>query len=304
MHCFAGEPEIARPFGQESVERARRLGGDALLAQSLLTYVWTIDPARSGQLYAEAIACADRSGDHLTNSMLHDNAGATALNAGDLPAARAHLEAAGHAAQQIGWESTTLRADLGWVLRAERDLDDARSAFEAVLRMAAGTAATGTWPSPSPAWPAWPGMRATGIGSPRCTASRKPFGTGRAFRGKVSMRVIAGTARTKRVRTRATSSWSGPTLRARRSASRRPSSWPSESETEADRVGPSGCPAAARTRSRPGRRRPRCVPTACAAGYGARADRFCPNGRAASCSRSRRRRPRSRRTGRSRGRLR
>jgi predicted ATPase/class 3 adenylate cyclase len=135
VHCFAGEPEIARPFGRESVERARRLGGDALLGQSLLTYVWTIDPARSGQLYAEAIACAERSGDHLTTSMLHDNAGATALNAGDLPAARAHLEAAGHAAQQIGWESTTLRADLGSVLRAERDLDDARSAFEAVLRI-------------------------------------------------------------------------------------------------------------------------------------------------------------------------
>ena len=31
-HFFAGQPEAGRPFGQESVERARRLGDDVLLA--------------------------------------------------------------------------------------------------------------------------------------------------------------------------------------------------------------------------------------------------------------------------------
>ena len=135
VHFFAGEPETGRPSGQESVERARRLGDDVQLASSLLTYLMTIDPARSGPLYAEAIACTERSGDHLANSTLHDNAGADALAAGDLPAARAHLEAAAQAAQQIGRESATLPADLGYVLRAEGDLDGARSAFQASLRI-------------------------------------------------------------------------------------------------------------------------------------------------------------------------
>jgi tetratricopeptide (TPR) repeat protein len=134
-YFFAGEPEAGRPFGQESVERARRLGDDVQLASSLLTYLMTIDPARSGPLYTEAIACTERSGDHLANSTLHDNAGADALAAGDLPPARAHLEAAAQAAQQIGRDSATLPADLGYVLRAEGDLDGARSAFQASLRI-------------------------------------------------------------------------------------------------------------------------------------------------------------------------
>ena len=132
---FAGEPEAGRPFGQESVERARRLGDDVLLAQSLLEYLLAIDPARSGSLYAEAIACTARSGDHLYNSILHNNVGFAALDAGDILAARAHLDAAAQAAQQIGWEHANVPELLGLVLRAEGDLDGARSAFEAALRI-------------------------------------------------------------------------------------------------------------------------------------------------------------------------
>jgi tetratricopeptide (TPR) repeat protein len=101
----------------------------------LLEYLLTIDPARSGQLYAEAFACTERSGDHVINSSLHNNAGNAALEAGDLPAARAHLEAAAQAAQQIGWEDATLQANLGLVLRAEGDPDGARSTVEAALRI-------------------------------------------------------------------------------------------------------------------------------------------------------------------------
>jgi tetratricopeptide (TPR) repeat protein len=134
-YYFAGEPETGRPFGQESVERARRLGDDVLLGRSLLLYLLTIDPARSGQLFAEAIACTERSGDHLINSMLHNNAGATALEARGIPAARAHLEAAAQAAQQIGYEVITVSAIMGLVLRAEGDLNGARSTFEAALRI-------------------------------------------------------------------------------------------------------------------------------------------------------------------------
>ena len=134
-HFFAGEPETGRPFGQESVERARRLGNDVLLAVSLRGYLLTIDAARSGPLYAEAIACIERSGDHLMSCILHTNAGDHALDAGDLPAARAHLEAAAQAAQQIGFENAYVQATLGDVLRAERDPDGARSVFEAALRI-------------------------------------------------------------------------------------------------------------------------------------------------------------------------
>ncbi len=135
---FAGEPETGRRFGHESVERARRLGDDVQLAESLMSYLMTIDtidPARSPRLYTEAIACTERSGDHFVHSRLHNNAGCAALEAGDIPAARAHLEAAAQAVQQIGWEDATVQANLGDVLRAERDLDSARSAFEAALRI-------------------------------------------------------------------------------------------------------------------------------------------------------------------------
>jgi predicted ATPase len=138
-HFFAGEPETGRPFGQESVERARRLGDDVLLAWSLIGYLLAldaIDPARSLPLYTEAISCTERSGDHLTNSILHINASVVALGAGDISAARAHVEAAAQAAQQIGWETAWVPVNLGDVLRAEGDLDGGRCTLEAALRIA------------------------------------------------------------------------------------------------------------------------------------------------------------------------
>jgi predicted ATPase/class 3 adenylate cyclase len=135
---FAGEPEAGRPLGQESVELARRLGDDVLLGRSLLLYLTaidTIDPARSLPLYTEAIACTERSGDHLVNSYLHNNASVPATTTGDIPAARAHLEAAAHAGQQIGYQDTVVMVNLGSVLRAEGDLHGARSMLEVALRV-------------------------------------------------------------------------------------------------------------------------------------------------------------------------
>jgi predicted ATPase len=134
-YYWAGELEAGRPFGQESVERARRLGDDVQLGVSLLLYLRIIDPAQAGQLVGEAIACTERSGDHLINSLLHGTAGVHALSTGDIPAARAHLEAAAQAGQQIGYEDTPVMQGLGLVLRVEGDLDGARSKFEGALRI-------------------------------------------------------------------------------------------------------------------------------------------------------------------------
>ena len=134
-HFFAGQPDQGLPFGQEAVQRARPLGDDVLLAATLLLYLQAIGLAPSGQLFGEAIACTERSGDYLTNSWLHNDAGYAALAIGDIPAARAHLDAAAHAGQQIGFENTAVPENLGLVLRAEGDPEAARSAFRAGLRI-------------------------------------------------------------------------------------------------------------------------------------------------------------------------
>ncbi len=135
----AGEPETGRPLGQEAVERARQLGDDVLLGESLMEYLLCSDliaPARYRQLFAEAIACTTRSGDQLMSRYLYNNAGVQALQAGDISAARAHLDAAAQAMQAIGENSAVLPANLGWVLRQEGDPDAARSMFAAGLRAA------------------------------------------------------------------------------------------------------------------------------------------------------------------------
>jgi predicted ATPase len=135
---FAGEAERGVQLGQESVERARPLGDDVLLAEALSGYLPCldlIDPARSGKLFDEAIACTERSGDRLFASFLHNNAGVHALRAGDIPAARAHLEAAVQAAQANGQNTSDVAINLGWVRRQDGDHDGARSILEDALRM-------------------------------------------------------------------------------------------------------------------------------------------------------------------------
>jgi tetratricopeptide (TPR) repeat protein len=108
---FAGEAERGLPLGREAVERARPLGDDVLLAEALSGYVMCIDlidPVQAGKLYDEAIACTRRSGDQLFAFILYNNAGVHALRAGDIPAARAHLEAAAQASRANGENSDTV----------------------------------------------------------------------------------------------------------------------------------------------------------------------------------------------------
>ena len=64
------------------------------------------------------------------------DAGVHALGAGDLPAARVHLEQAARAARAIGEESSAVAVNLGWVRRQDGDPDGARLMFEAGLRIA------------------------------------------------------------------------------------------------------------------------------------------------------------------------
>ncbi len=137
-YYYAGEPQRGFPLAEESVQHARRLGDDALLGASLMVYLVFADrigPARCGQLFAEAIACTERSGDRFAACLLHNNAGSHALQAGDIPAARAHLEQAAQARQEIGLTSHFVSTNLAWVLRQEGDLPGARSRFEEGLQI-------------------------------------------------------------------------------------------------------------------------------------------------------------------------
>jgi tetratricopeptide (TPR) repeat protein len=137
MLCFAyyfgGDPERAREAAAEAVERARQLGDDVLLGLSLYTFLLASE-SESIPLYAEAIACTERSGDLRINAYLHNEAGLAALESGDIARAKAHLEAGIRAAQAIGDSALAMLANLALVRRVEKDHDGARSVLEEVLR--------------------------------------------------------------------------------------------------------------------------------------------------------------------------
>ncbi|MGH3153299.1 MAG: ATP-binding protein, partial [Streptosporangiaceae bacterium] len=138
VYFFAGDPGRGLPLAREAVDRARQLGDDVLLGRSLMVRLLSggfSEPAQSARLLAEAIACAERSGNQLLRSYLHNNAADHALRAGELPAARAHLDQAARAAQAIGQENAVVTANLGWLQREEGNPDGARSSFETSLRV-------------------------------------------------------------------------------------------------------------------------------------------------------------------------
>jgi predicted ATPase len=137
FYSFVSEPEPGFPLAEEAVQRARRLGDDVLRGWSLMGYLLLFSDLigpRSGELFAEAIACTDRSGDRFVAGLLHNNAGAHALRAGDITAAQAHLERAAQAMQEIGADNQFVSVNLGWVLRQESDSRGAQEMFEASLR--------------------------------------------------------------------------------------------------------------------------------------------------------------------------
>ena len=79
---------MARSRGEEALapltpalERPDARADPVLFARAL------VDPVRSGELFDEAIACTQRSGDQLLAYIMHNNAGVHALRVGDIPAA-------------------------------------------------------------------------------------------------------------------------------------------------------------------------------------------------------------------------
>jgi predicted ATPase/class 3 adenylate cyclase len=138
VHFFAGEPGRGLPLAREAVDRARQLGDDVLLGRSLMICLLSgglIEPDQSARLLAEAIACTERSGNQLLLCFLHNNAADHALRVGDILAARAHLDQAAQAARATGQENPAAAANLGWAQREQGNPLQARSSFEASLRI-------------------------------------------------------------------------------------------------------------------------------------------------------------------------
>lgn len=138
MLCFAsyfgGEPGRARESAAEAVERARQLGDDVLLGLSLYTFLLASE-STSTALYAEAIACTERSGDLRIGAYLHNEAGLAALESGDIASAKAHLEAGIRAAKAIGDSHLAMSANLALVYRVEKEFDRAQLVLEEVLKV-------------------------------------------------------------------------------------------------------------------------------------------------------------------------
>jgi tetratricopeptide (TPR) repeat protein len=133
----AGDSGRGIPSAEEAVKLARQRGDDVLLGESLTTYLLWEDSAGfpdAKSLFAEAIACTTRSGDHLYAGHVNNIATIHALRTGDIAAARTYVHEAERAMRAIGYESSPMLVNLGSVLRQDNDPDGARSSFESALR--------------------------------------------------------------------------------------------------------------------------------------------------------------------------
>ena len=136
-HYFAGDPREAFTIAERCFERARPLGDDALLGETLIACLLcsqSVDPARAEELYVEAIAYEQRTGDLLLTVDVNNFVGLHALTAGDVRAAREHLERADRARRTIGAAVHHVSINMGLLLRAEGDLEAASSMLEDSVR--------------------------------------------------------------------------------------------------------------------------------------------------------------------------
>ncbi len=134
---FTGDYEEGFPLGAEAVALARTLGDHVLLGQSLLLFLLCshrVDPAPTAALITEALAATRQSGDQFITMFLRNNAGVYALEAGDMAAARSHLEEARRATPTNAPTINNILVNLGWVEREEGNAEDAISKFQDGLR--------------------------------------------------------------------------------------------------------------------------------------------------------------------------
>jgi predicted ATPase len=134
---FTGDYEEGFPLGAEAVALARTLGDDVLLGQSLLLFLLCshrVEPTHSDALITEALGATRRSGDRYITMILRNNAGVYALEAGDMAAARAHLEEARRAKPTNAPTESNILVNLGWVERQEGNPDDSTTSFRDALR--------------------------------------------------------------------------------------------------------------------------------------------------------------------------
>ena len=129
----ARDADRGRACGRESVERSRELGDEALLAESIMEYLFFCEPAHSGALLAEAIASTQRSGDLYVRGMLHQMARFRTTDAADPLADRMHLQEAARILQQFGGDVALVHDILGSLAFADGRLDDAQRELERAL---------------------------------------------------------------------------------------------------------------------------------------------------------------------------
>jgi hypothetical protein len=137
VHAFAADASDGQAFAREAVDRARRAGDDGLLARSLLIYMFSTsvrDPAQPDSLFAEAFACAQRSGDQWTLSALHNIAAFRAVAVRDIRSSRVHIEQAIRLTRVFGEQPTTMTFNYGAQLLEEGDPAGARPFMEECLR--------------------------------------------------------------------------------------------------------------------------------------------------------------------------
>jgi predicted ATPase/class 3 adenylate cyclase len=137
-YWFGGDAVSGLPVANESVQRAKALGDDLLLGESLtvcLACTRAVDPANTDAVLREAVACLQRTNDLYMSAVLRNNASVDALHAGDFVAAREHLERAFEAFEAMGVANFNVRGNLGMVLREEGQLDQARELVEDGLRI-------------------------------------------------------------------------------------------------------------------------------------------------------------------------
>jgi tetratricopeptide (TPR) repeat protein len=137
-HYNARDFESARVLAADTLQRARLIDDDILVGEGLyvqLMFTDTMDSDDAAQLLAEALSRARRSGDHFMMYAISLSASNSALQAGDLPSARHHVEQAIRAAQQNGGDRTFMAAaQLGSVLRLEGNRVGAQAKFAEALR--------------------------------------------------------------------------------------------------------------------------------------------------------------------------